>query len=233
VGRPISSLLALVNSQSGHSINALVGHVLAGTAPATAWKADVVTNTAGQIPVELVASPMALDGAGAAGVILTLRDRTDEQHTERQVQRLLETAHSEREWFSLVLNSIADEVYFTDTDQRYTYANPAAMREFGHESVQGIEVAKVIENLVVLRPDGSPRPISDAPPLRALRGEVIRDEEQIVHTPRTGELRHRQVSAAPVHDRHGRIIGSVSVVRDITERRRDEPEPPGAPAPND
>ena len=38
--------------------------------------------------------------------------------------------------------------------------------------------------------------------------------------PRTGELRHRQVSAAPVRNRTGKIIGSVSVVRDMTEQRR-------------
>ncbi|MGH8318506.1 MAG: histidine kinase dimerization/phospho-acceptor domain-containing protein [Steroidobacteraceae bacterium] len=47
----------------------------------------------------------------------------------------------------------------------------------------------------------------------------MRDEEQIVRIPRTGELRHRQVSSAPVRDSGGRIIGSVSVVRDVTDKR--------------
>jgi signal transduction histidine kinase len=50
----------------------------------------------------------------------------------------------------------------------------------------------------------------------------VRDEEQIVRNPRSGELRYRQVSAAPVRDAGGKIIGSVSVVRDITERKRVE-----------
>jgi two-component system CheB/CheR fusion protein len=58
--------------------------------------------------------------------------------------------------------------------------------------------------------------------LRALRGEIIRNEEQIVRNPRTDELRHRQVSSAPVRDSHGTIIGSVSVARDITEGRTRE-----------
>jgi signal transduction histidine kinase/CheY-like chemotaxis protein len=96
------------------------------------------------------------------------------------------------------------------------------MREFGHKTVKDIEVEKIIAHLVVLRPDGTPRPIEEAPPLRALTGEVIRDEEQITRIPRTGELRHRQVSSAPVRDASGNIIGSVSVVRDITERKRAE-----------
>jgi signal transduction histidine kinase/CheY-like chemotaxis protein len=38
----------------------------------------------------------------------------------------------------------------------------------------------------------------------------------------TGELRFRQVSAAPVRDAWNRIIGSVSVVKDITERKQVE-----------
>ena len=40
--------------------------------------------------------------------------------------------------------------------------------------------------------------------------------------PETGELRHRQVNASPVMDSSGTIIGSVSVVRDITDRIRAE-----------
>ncbi|RPJ52018.1 MAG: PAS domain-containing sensor histidine kinase, partial [Chloroflexi bacterium] len=61
-----------------------------------------------------------------------------------------------------------------------------------------------------------------APPLRALRGEHVRDEEEIVRTPATGELRFRQVNAVPVKDEHGRLLGSVSIVRDITERKQAE-----------
>jgi len=131
-------------------------------------------------------------------------------------------ARREKEWLAAVLDSISDEVYFTDTDGRYTYANPAAMDEFGHESIRGVGVAEVANRLEVLRPDGSPRAVEEAPPLRALSGEVIRNEEQIVRNPRTGELRHRQVSSAPVRDPRGAIIGAVSVARDVTDNRRRE-----------
>ncbi|MGH8320021.1 MAG: PAS domain S-box protein [Steroidobacteraceae bacterium] len=53
----------------------------------------------------------------------------------------------------------------------------------------------------------------------ALKGEVIRNEEQIVEKSRTGERRHRQVGSAPVRDAYGTIIGTVSVARDVTENR--------------
>ncbi|MDF3021101.1 MAG: domain S-box protein [Steroidobacteraceae bacterium] len=124
------------------------------------------------------------------------------------------------EWLTAVLNAMTDEVYFTDVSQRYTYANPAALREFGHDHIAGVRVEELVGKLQVLRPDGSPRPLEEAPPLRALRGEVISQEEHVVRTPRTGELRHRHVNASPVRNAGGEIIGSVSVVRDVTEAKR-------------
>ncbi len=172
--------------------------------------------------VEVGGAPIRSDDGTVHGAIITFRDCTQRMRAERERRRLLESVQAEREWFSQVLSSINEEVYFTDINRRYTFANAAAMSAFGHETVTGIEVEKIVANLEVLRADGTPRPIEEAPPLRALTGEVIRDEEQITRIPLTGELRHRQVSSAPVRNARGRIIGSVSVVRDITERKRAE-----------
>jgi PAS domain S-box-containing protein len=163
--------------------------------------------------------PIGHDSVVASGVDITARLRS-----EAEVRRLLGINRAEREWLSAVLNSITEEVYFADPQKRYTYANPAAMREFGHAKVEGVEIEKIVSQLEVLRPDGTPRPLSEAPPVRALAGEVIRDEEQLVRIPRTGELRHRQVSSAPVRDSKGTIIGSVSVARDVTDKRLREKE---------
>lgn len=163
--------------------------------------------------------PIGKDAIVSSGVDISARIRV-----EAEVRRLLDVNRAEREWLSAVLNSITEEVYFADTQRRYTYANPAALREFGHHSLEGVDIEKIVSQLEVLRPDGTPRPFSEAPPVRALAGEVVRDEEQIVRIPRTGELRHRQVSSAPVRDGSGKIIGSVSVVRDITDKRLREQE---------
>ena len=50
----------------------------------------------------------------------------------------------------------------------------------------------------------------------------MKNQEEMVRIPETGELRHRQVNASAVRDSSGTIIGSVAVVRDITERKRAE-----------
>jgi PAS domain-containing protein len=158
--------------------------------------------------------PIGRDSIVTSGVDISARIRA-----EAEVRRLLEVNRAEREWLMAVLNSMTEEVYFADAQQRYTYANPAALREFGHDKLAGIGIEQIVSRLEVLRPDGTPRPFAEAPPVRALAGEIVRDEEQIVRIPRTGELRHRQVSSAPVRDSGGRIIGSVSVVRDVTDKR--------------
>ena len=163
--------------------------------------------------------PIGRDSIVTSGVDISARIRV-----EAEVKRLLEVNRAEREWLAAVLNSMTEEVYFADPQQRYTYANPAALREFGHDTVKGVDIETIVTRLEVFRPDGTSRPFAEAPPVRALAGEVIRDEEQIVRIPRTGELRHRQVSSAPVYDGGGQIIGSVSVVRDVTDKRLREKE---------
>ena len=159
--------------------------------------------------------PMSKDVLVSSGFDITARVQA-----EQETQRLFEHDRAEKEWLTAVLDSMNEEVYFTDVNKRYTYANPAAMREFGHERIAGVPVEELVSQLEVLRVDGSARPMNESPPLRALKGEIVRGEEQMVRTPRTGELRTRQVSSAPVRGPDGKILGAVSVVRDVTEQRR-------------
>ncbi len=141
---------------------------------------------------------------------------------ERETERLLAAVTAEKERLSALVNSIADEVWFADTEKRFSIINPSALQEFRLATGVGVDVETFAAGLEVYRPDGSIRPVEDAPPLRALRGEDVRNEEEIIRTPASGELRYRRVSASPVRDAGGTIIGAVSVVRDVTERKEAE-----------
>jgi len=149
------------------------------------------------------------------------KEITERKKAEERIQQLMLAAQQEKERLSSLVNSIPDEVWFTDIDKNFTLANPSVLREFGAK-VDGMGVEALANSLEVLRPDGAVRPVEEAPPLRALKGEVIRNQEEIVRTPATGELRYRQVSAAPVRDQEGNIIGSVSIMRDITKQKNAE-----------
>jgi PAS domain S-box-containing protein len=148
---------------------------------------------------------------------ITARRRADEDLTE-----LLAATRKEKDRLSALLSSIPDEIWFADTDGRFTIANPAAEREFGVASADEKPVRELAAELEVLRPDGTPRPADEAPPLRALAGEKVRNQEETIRTPAGGELRTRLVNATPILGDDGAIIGSVSVVRDITDLRRAE-----------
>ena len=140
---------------------------------------------------------------------------------ERALEQQKKLAQEEKDKLSSLLNSITDEVWFADTEKKFTLANPSAIKEFKlASSADGVDVENLAESLEVFRPDGSLRPVEEAPSLRALKGEFIKNQEEIIRTPVKGELRTRQVSSAPVRDLTGTIIGSVSVVRDITDQKK-------------
>lgn len=151
-------------------------------------------------------------------VIVVIRDITDRKE--------LEEKDSERKQvearLSLLINSMMDEVWYADTNKKFTLANPPALKGFNLEKVSDLDIENFVKSLEVLRPDGSPRPVEEAPPLRALAGETVKDYEEIVRIPVSGELRYRQVNSSPVKDQAGNILGAISVVRDITDRKRME-----------
>jgi PAS domain S-box-containing protein len=149
-------------------------------------------------------------------------DITERKVAEEEKLRLADVVQQEKDRLLALINSITDEVWFADTRNRLTLANPTALRKFGIDEIDGANIEKYAATLEVFRPDGSLRPVEEAPPLRALRGEAVTQMEEIIRSPVTGELRLREISSAPVRDINGAIIGAVSVVRDITERKKAE-----------
>lgn len=142
-----------------------------------------------------------------------------QRKAEEATQALLKQVQSDKDMQDRLLNNMTDEVWFADTNGHFTLANPAACKAFALESAGDTDIQEFALGLEVFRPDGSPRPPGEAPPLRALAGETVIDMEEIVRLPRSGDLRYRLVNSSPVKDSGGRIIGCVSVVRDITDRK--------------
>jgi PAS domain S-box-containing protein len=76
----------------------------------------------------------------------------------------------------------------------------------------------------VYRPDGSQYALEETPGMRALHaGETVVAEQLYLRRP-DGEERIAAVSATPLRDAAGEIIGAVSLIRDITEQSRAEQE---------
>ena len=117
------------------------------------------------------------------------------------------------------LQSTIDEIWIIDTEARFVLVSDSVREHLGVNVGAWPDLSAALEQLEVLLPDGTPRPKEAAPLLRSLRGEVIRNDEEMVRNLATGELRWREASSAPIRDSNGNIIGAVAVVRDITDRK--------------
>ena len=115
------------------------------------------------------------------------------------------------EW-ETVFNSITDLVSIHDRDFRVIKANKAFIDTFGGrpEGIIGVRCHDVIHHMEV--------PWSVCPHRQALEQKAAVTEE--FFEPRIG--RHLQVSSSPVFDEAGEIAGSVHIVRDVTDRKRQE-----------
>ena len=82
---------------------------------------------------------------------LTLR--AEQANDERE--QLLAGIQAEKEKLAGLVNSIQDEVWFSDTSGTFTLENESALREFAIGDETEIEIENFATSLEVFRPDGS------------------------------------------------------------------------------
>jgi PAS domain S-box-containing protein len=216
LGQPAQSVFRIINEKTRAPGEDIVARVLREKQTvALANHTALLARDGREVPIEDSAAPIRDDTGAISGAVLVFHDVTEKRRLHEQVAQ-------EKDRLSALIGSVSDEIWFADTGGKFTLLNPTGSREFSLGVARGVGVEELAASLEVLRPDGTPRPIEETPPLRALRGEIVRNQEEIVRTPATNELRHRQVSSSPVKDAAGKIIGSVSVVRDITDIKRAE-----------
>jgi PAS domain S-box-containing protein len=149
-------------------------------------------------------------------------DITKRKQNDEITQNLLNIVQQERDKLSSLINNMTDEVWFADVNKKITLINPPVLNEFGDKLINTFEIDKFVGSLDIFRLDGSPLPVEESPTLRALKGEVVRNFEEIVRVPSTNQMRYREKNSSPVKDDNGNILGAVTVVRDITERKMAE-----------
>lgn len=124
----------------------------------------------------------------------------------------------EKEKAQVTLQSIGDAVITTDAQGRIEYLNPVAQDLTGWESreVQGWLLADVFRIV-----NETSRQELENPVAVCLReGRVVAAADHAVLINRRGQEIAIEDSAAPIHDRSGRMIGSVMVFHDVSKERR-------------
>lgn len=176
------------------------------------------------------------DSAGKLqGFSKITRDMTDRKRAEESLHRLIEeeaarraaeenarAIQEQREKLQVTLASIGDAVISTDAEGRVTFLNPIAVRLVGWnpDEARGQSLPDVFRII-----NEETRQKVENPAFRAIRdGRIVGLANHTVLISRTGEERPIDDSAAPIRDLDGKVIGSVLVFRDITERRRAQDE---------
>ena len=140
------------------------------------------------------------------GILVTYRDMTD-----------LRRAEAAAELMAAIVESTDDAIVGADRGGRITHWNPGAVRLLGYEREE--IVGQYVRTLVRDEDFES----QNARFSRVLSGErVERIETQWVR--KDGALLDVVLTASPLRDRSGEVVGASAVVHDITARKRDEAE---------
>jgi PAS domain S-box-containing protein len=138
------------------------------------------------------------------------------------VRQVEEALAAERERLIVTLRAMAEGVITTDADGTIKFINEAAERITGW--TEGAAVGRMVTDVCPLRNERTQAAVS-VPYVEAL------NRTQVVELPPHTVLVHRQGvvcvvdgRCAPIHDPQGRPVGTVLVLRDITQRARLEAE---------
>jgi EAL domain-containing protein (putative c-di-GMP-specific phosphodiesterase class I) len=135
----------------------------------------------------------------------------------RRVRRLLS---DEGCLLDVLLDSVDVAVVACGPDGHPTHINRRAVELMGMDGSGGTHPDTWIGQVHPRTPDGRRLPLGELPIVRALQGEVVRDVDLIVQTPR-GEVL-MSTTANPVYDKKGAFLGAVAVFADVTEQRARE-----------
>ena len=151
------------------------------------------------------------------GYVQTVEDVTERKAEEALLQEVQERLFEEKERAQVTLNSIGDAVLSTDTLGNITYLNRVAeeMTGWAWQDATGRPLGEVF-NVI----DGTTRqPARNLAEHAVQQNEVVSLEIHSVLVRRDGYESAIEDSAAPIHDRHGRVVGAVLVFHDVSDSR--------------
>ncbi len=148
------------------------------------------------------------DGITVYGKDITKRKKAEEEieFEKKRLETILETSPS--------------AVIIVEAEGNISYINKRARHLYG-VNITGLDLTDAISKVKSKRIDGSEYPVGEGPSGRALKGEVVRNEEMILEQP-DGTIIPILGSAAPIYNLEGKVNAAVVIFDDITERKREE-----------
>lgn len=174
--------------------------------------------------------PVRDDSRQVTGIIIVTIDITDQVVARREVELARAAAVADQQRLAAVIAHLPVGVTFAEGPAgQHSISNPAAVALWGVVPASS-DVAAYSHDFIGFRPgpgtpgsaeEGARRIASDEWPLaRALTtGELVQHELAEIERP-DGTRRWVSLSAAPVRDVDGRVVGAIVTTVDVTERER-------------
>ncbi|MEE4358935.1 MAG: EAL domain-containing protein [Desulfococcaceae bacterium] len=157
------------------------------------------------------------DGMEPNGHVQTVEDISERKSMDFVLRAAEEALFEEKERAQVTLNSIGDAVLTTDIQGNVTYLNLVAetMTGWSCEDALGRPISEVFRII-----DVSTRQSAVSPALRAIREDsIVGLAADCVLIRRDGSESSIEDSAAPIHNRDGRVAGAVIVFHDVSQSR--------------
>ena len=144
-----------------------------------------------------------------AGTLLRLIEQRKRQKAIDQ-ERLAE--------LSTLLESMPEAVLIFSPAGHVADVNRAAAELAGvsRQELVGMHLRDLVQTLII-QPENEPLHMNDLAVVRALRGEIVRHQRRIFLRRNSSQGLEAIVSASPMRDSAGQIVGALVVIRDITE----------------
>lgn len=124
------------------------------------------------------------------------------------------------------LNAIPVALVQTDKGGKFTFANRAAHQLMGRRDAELLGLRFHSATWGITYPDGRPVPPDLLPSARALRGQTVKGFQHILANPATRRKMLVSVTAMPIEDARGQIIGSTAAIVETEGLTTPEPVSP-------
>lgn len=166
-------------------------------------------------PVEVLFNKMTVQDEKFFSV--AARDITETVKQENEKKEAVEALREREELYRIVLESLSEGLLITDTDDKIIYSNSRI------EEITGYSPDEVIGNYAYkyIAPETEWHRFTDRMEDR-LKGKTEVYEEQPIR--KDGSRLWIHVSAAPLKNTKGEIIGTVAAITDVTEKKKTDKE---------
>jgi PAS domain S-box-containing protein len=215
-GLPLAEVFHILDEKTRQRVDDPAAVVIrSGRIAGLANHTVLVRRDGAEHPIADSAAPILDDRGQILGVVLVFRDVTEQRRADDAIAE-------QREWFETTLESIGDAVIATDVRGRVAFMNPVAEHLTGWR----MDAARhrPCTDIFHIVNENTRRTV-DNPITRVLQeGVVVGLANHTILISADGTERPIDDSGAPIRNRDGRLIGTVLVFRDVSERRRTERE---------